>query len=401
MKKKVLYAFGTRPETIKLAPLILRMRSSSEFCPVVCVSGQHREMLDQAIVAFGIKPDHDLRVMRKEQSLAGLTTRVLGAMDRVIEQERPDLVVVQGDTTTALAAALAGFYCKVPVAHVEAGLRSHDFQHPFPEELNRVLIDRFATFCFAPTELNRQILLAERVAPERIHVTGNTGIDALRMLSNRPVVRRAARDKADSQISSATRQGKVILITLHRRESFGARLSGLLTVIRKIAQRRLDWTFVYPVHMNPNVQRSASAILAGLSNVHLLTPLPYEVFVRLMRDADLILTDSGGIQEEAPSLGKHVVVLRKCTERVEAVESGSITVAGDSGRDLEAIIERGMRQGSSNSTPGKNPYGDGRASIRILRILQAHFGYNNRKIRRLNRPATRPKSTVRQSRSLD
>jgi UDP-N-acetylglucosamine 2-epimerase (non-hydrolysing) len=374
-KLKMLFAFGTRPEAIKLAPVVLKMQArQKDFETVVCVTGQHREMLDQVLEAFRIKPDHDLAVMRRNQSLAGMTSRILDGIDSVFEREKPDLLIVQGDTTTAFVASLAAFYRKVPVAHIEAGLRTGDFEHPFPEELNRVLIDRFATFCFAPTQLNKRTLLAENIPARRIHVTGNTGIDALLMIRDR--VRSAGADKwntywrtARSAVHDTSK--KLVLVTMHRRETFGARMQALLTAIRNLACRHLDWEFVYPVHLNPNVRRSAATVLVGLSNVHLIEALPYEPFVFLMQRAVLILTDSGGIQEEAPSLNKPVVVMRERTERQEAIDAGTVTLAGNTGRGLEKTVERIMR---SRRAPGaanlKNPYGDGHATRRILKILQ-------------------------------
>jgi len=374
---KILCAFGTRPEAIKLAPVVLQMRDQRDtFRPIVCVTGQHREMLDQVLEAFGIKPDCDLAVMRRNQSLAGMTSRILRGIDAAIEKERPDLLIVQGDTTTAFVAALAAFYRKVPVAHIEAGLRTGDFEHPFPEELNRELIDRFATFCFAPTQLNKRTLLAENIPAKRIYVTGNTGIDALLMIRDR--VCSAGPDKWNAHWRSARSavhdtSRKLVLVTMHRRETFGARMQALLTAIRNLACRHLDWEFVYPVHLNPNVRRAAANVLADLRNVHLIEALPYEPFVFLMQRAVLILTDSGGIQEEAPSLNKPVVVMRERTERQEAIDAGTVTLAGNTGRGLEKTVERIIRSRRARGAANlKNPYGDGHATRRILKILQKH-----------------------------
>jgi UDP-N-acetylglucosamine 2-epimerase (non-hydrolysing) len=273
-------------------------------------------------------------------------------------------------------AALAAFYRKVPVAHIEAGLRTGDFDHPFPEELNRVLIDRFATFCFAPTQLNKRTLLAENIPAKRIYVTGNTGIDALLMIRDR--VCSAGPDKWNAHWRSARSavhdvSRKLVLVTMHRRETFGARMQALLTAIRNLACRYLDWEFVYPVHLNPNVRRAAANVLTDLSNVHLIEALPYEPFVFLMQRAVLILTDSGGIQEEAPSLNKPVVVMRERTERQEAIDAGTVTLAGNTGRGLEKTVERIIRSRRAPSAANlKNPYGDGHATRRILKILQKH-----------------------------
>jgi UDP-N-acetylglucosamine 2-epimerase (non-hydrolysing) len=294
-------------------------------------------------------------------------------MDRILERTKPELLLVQGDTTTAFTAALAAFYRRIPVAHVEAGLRTGDFDHPFPEELNRVLIDRFASYCFAPTQLNRRTLLAEGIPANRIFVTGNTGIDALLAIRDR-VRRKHARTwkhwfrGANDAISDKSK--RLILITMHRRESFGMRMRALLAGIRGLARRHHDWEFVYPVHLNPNVQEAVGAELAGLKNVHLIDVLPYEPFVFLMQRSDLIITDSGGIQEEAPSLNKPVVVVRKTTERQEALKAGTVVLAGNTGQGLQKIVEQVMRRPRrGNSRPRKNPYGDGRSTQRILDIL--------------------------------
>jgi UDP-N-acetylglucosamine 2-epimerase (non-hydrolysing) len=374
---KILCAFGTRPEAIKLAPVILQMRKQSRtFDSVICVTGQHREMLKQVLDVFEITPDYDLAVMRRNQTLAGMTSRILAGMDGLIEREKPNLLMVQGDTTTAFVASLAAFYRKIPVAHIEAGLRTGDFEHPFPEELNRALIDRFATFCFAPTQLNKRTLLAENIPAKRIYVTGNTGIDALLMI--RDSVCSAGPDKWNTHWRGARlavhdTSKKLVLVTMHRRETFGARMQALLTAIRNLACRHLDWEFVYPVHLNPNVRRSAASVLTGLGNVHLIEALPYEPFVFLMQRATLILTDSGGIQEEAPSLNKPVVVMRERTERQEAIDAGTVTLAGNTGRGLEKTVERVIRSGRAAGVANlKNPYGDGHATRRILKIIQRH-----------------------------
>ena len=356
-----------------MCPVVMGLKAARrEFSPVVCVTGQHREMLCQVLQTFDMKPDHDLAVMRPNQSLAGVTARILQGVDRVIEQVKPDLLMVQGDTTTALVAALAAFYRHVPVAHVEAGLRTGDFKNPFPEELNRALVDRFARFCFAPTPLNRRTLLAENIPAARIFVTGNTGIDALLMVRERVRKRgaeawgdlwgRAARDIYDEA-------KRLVLITAHRRESFGERMEAMFTAICNLARRHPDWSFVYPVHLNPNVRDPALRILTRRPNIHLIEPLPYEPFVFLMDRASLILTDSGGIQEEAPSLGKPVVVMRERTERQEALDAGTVTLAGNTGRGLEATVERVMAARGKGAR-GRNPYGDGRATERILDVLR-------------------------------
>ena len=370
---RILVVFGTRPEAIKMAPLVLGMAARPErFRPVVCVTGQHREMLRQVLKTFDIRPDHNLAVMRANQSLAGLSARLLQGLDRVIAAERPDVVMVQGDTTTAFVAALAAFYQRVPVAHIEAGLRTGCFENPFPEELNRALIDRFAAFCFAPTEFNRRALRDENIPASRIHVTGNTGIDALLLVRERVCALGAeawTKLWGEAGEAIADRARTLVLITAHRRESFGARMSAMFSAIRNLARRHPEWAFVYPVHLNPNVREPAAKILGGLGNVHLIEPLPYEPFVFLMDRASLILTDSGGIQEEAPSLGKPVVVMRETTERQEALKAGTVTLAGNTGRGLEATVERVMKQSQRGARMRRNPYGDGKAAQRILEIL--------------------------------
>ena len=375
---RVLCVFGTRPDTIKMAPLVLGMQAQPRnFKALVCVTGQHREMLRPMLDTFGIKPDHNLTVMTRNQTLARMSARVLSRVDAVIAEERPDLLMVQGDTTTSFVAALAAFYQRVPVAHVEAGLRTGDFDHPFPEELNRALIDRFAAFCFAPTELNRRTLLTEGVPKKRIFVTGNTGIDALLIIRGR--VKNKQADTWNDLWHSAKsavhdRSRKLVLITAHRRESFGPWMRAIFTVIRNLARKHPDWEFVYPVHLNPNVRTPATQILSKLRNVHLIEPLPFEPFVFLMDRASLILTDSGGIQEEAPSLGRPVIVMRQATERTEAIETGTVTLAGNTARGLENIVEEGMRRAGENVHGAlKNPFGDGRASERILKILWQQF----------------------------
>jgi UDP-N-acetylglucosamine 2-epimerase (non-hydrolysing) len=358
-----------------MAPLILGMKAAREkFSPVVCVTGQHREMLKQVLDTFGIEPDHDLAVMNPNQTLSAMTARILESVSRVIAQEEPDLVMVQGDTTSAFVGALAAFYHRVPIAHVEAGLRTGDFENPFPEELNRVLIDRFATFCFAPTELNKHSLRAEGIPATRILVTGNTGIDALLFIRDR-LHRHGPGDWESLWRSARTAvldlSRKLVLITVHRRESFGERLNAMFSAIRNLARKHPDWEFVCPVHLNPNVREPSGEILTGLDNVHLIEPLPYEPFIFLMDRASLILTDSGGIQEEAPSLGKAVVVMRETTERQEAVDAGTVTLAGNTGCELEKTVERVMsnEQLSRETSLRSNPYGDGRASERILQCL--------------------------------
>ena len=374
MPLKVLSIFGTRPEAIKLAPVIKELRArAQDFASRVCVTGQHRELLDQVLRLFDIRPDHDLAVMRPDQSLFASTARILTALEPVLKQEQPDWVIVQGDTTTAFAASLAAFYARVPVAHVEAGLRSRDLAQPFPEEANRRLADALTTLFFAPTEGARQNLLAEGVPDSRIRVTGNTVIDALLDVAARPY------DFSKGPLASLPLDSRrVILVTAHRRESFGPPLRALCGAIRAVAERFPDTQVVYPVHLNPNVQQPVRELLGGFNNISLLEPLDYEPFVHLMKRAILILTDSGGLQEEAPSLGVPVLVMREVTERPEGVAAGAARVVGtDPAKILAAAAEL---LDSSTACPDKvgvrarmsvvrNPYGDGKASQRIIEAL--------------------------------
>ncbi|MCL4789403.1 MAG: UDP-N-acetylglucosamine 2-epimerase (non-hydrolyzing) [Verrucomicrobia bacterium] len=373
---RVLAVFGTRPEAIKMSPLILQMKSlPTRFKPIVCATGQQKQMLRQVLDTFGIRPDYDLAVMRPNQTLTGMTARILKGVDSVMSKENPDLVMVQGDTTSAFVAALVAFYHQVVVAHIEAGLRTGNLEHPFPEELNRTLIDRFARFCFAPTELNRRTLLREGVPSEQIFVTGNTGIDALLLIRERMKERAAVspRDWGEATEAIKDRTRPIILITAHRRESFGARLEAIFGAIRNLAGRHKNWSFVYPVHLNPNVCKPAVELLSGLGNVHLIEPLAYESFVFLLDRASLILTDSGGIQEEAPSLGKPVIVMRETTERQEALNAGTVMLAGNSGRGLEELVERMMVMRRKH-VRRNNPYGDGYAAQRILDVIWQRMG---------------------------
>lgn len=367
---------GTRPEAIKLAPVILGLRADVRFRCRVCVTAQHRQMLDQVLQVFGIVPDVDLDLMQQGQTLAGFTSRAIAALDNYLAQDKPDLVLVQGDTTTVLCAALAAFYRSIPVGHVEAGLRTWDMQAPWPEEANRVLTTRLAALHFAPTELNRQNLLKEGVPDRRIIVTGNTVIDAL-MIARAQI--RQDRPSIPSLPHEALRENgqnrPVVLITGHRRESFGNGFENICMAIALLARRFPGTQFVYPVHLNPNVRQPVTEILGngnGLSNVHLIEPLTYLPFVTLMDRATLILTDSGGVQEEAPSLGKPVLVMRETTERPEAVAAGTVKLVGTS---CQRIVEETSRLLTDSTAylhmqRAHNPYGDGHATSRILAACQ-------------------------------
>lgn len=372
---RVLFVFGTRPEAIKLCPLVRELRTRSDFAVRVCVTAQHRQMLDQVLEAFHVAPDHDLDIMRPRQTLAGLTARILEAIEPVLAAESPDVVLVQGDTTTTLAAALAAFYHRIPVGHVEAGLRTGDLSQPFPEEMNRLLTSRLTAVHFAPTARSAANLIAEGVPKDRIHITGNTGIDAV--LYVRDALESGALQGTPWPWLDAAR--RLIVMTSHRRENFG---EGFLRAMRALARiaTRPDVEIVYPVHRNPNVLEPAHELLGGRPNIHLIEPLPYVPFVDLMRHAYLIITDSGGIQEEAPSLGKPVLVLREKTERPEAVEAGTVKLVGT---DEERIVAETVRLLDDSAeyarmTRVHNPYGDGQACGRIGEILgrcfQAHAG---------------------------
>jgi UDP-N-acetylglucosamine 2-epimerase (non-hydrolysing) len=360
---RVLFVFGTRPEAIKLCPVVLHMRGrAAEFEVKVCATAQHREMLDQVLAAFGVQPDYDLNVMRPDQSLAQASSRILAALDPVLGQDPPGMILVQGDTTTTLCGALAGFYHKIPVGHVEAGLRTGDIWRPFPEEMNRVLTTRLAALHFAPTTTSADNLRQDLAPESRIVVTGNSGIDAVLYVRDR--LERG--DLAGPGWPMLDPARKLIAVTAHRRESFGAGFERIAAALGRLA-RRPDVQIVYPVHPNPNVQAPIRRALAGLANVFLIDPLDYVPFVDLMRRAHFLLTDSGGIQEEGPSLGKPVLVLRDTTERPEAVAAGTVKLVGtDEDRIVaEATILLDDPAEHRRMSLIHNPYGDGTASCRI------------------------------------
>lgn len=381
-KKSVLCVFGTRPEAIKMAPLVHAFKEESKYFEVrVCVTAQHRQMLDQVLKIFEIVPDVDLDLMKPQQDLFEVTSSVLSGMKQVFANHKPDAVLVHGDTTTALATALAGFYAGIPVGHVEAGLRTHNINAPFPEEFNRQLVSKVALWHFAPTVLSRNNLLAERVAPEAITVTGNTVIDALhwvleRIGSDEDRTRRLAK-----QLSDILRfdwcSDRFVLITGHRRENFGDGFLQICEALRELATRFTDVHFVYPVHLNPNVQQPVRSILTGLSNVDLIAPLDYEPFVYLLKHCHLVLTDSGGIQEEAPSLGKPVLVMRDVTERPEAVDAGTVELVGaDKDRIVSGVTSLLEDEAYYlKMSHAHNPYGDGHASSRIITALKYYFAH--------------------------
>jgi len=363
--KKILCVVGTRPEAIKMAPVILALKSEPWAEVRVLATAQHRQMLDQVNQFFGIEPDIDLDIMRPNQALTTLTARLLLDLDDVLQSEKPDAVLVQGDTTTVMTVALACFYHRIPIGHVEAGLRTWDMQNPFPEEANRVIAGKLARWHFAPTEGSRQNLLKEGIADADIVVTGNTVIDALLMS--------AAKDlELPIEIEADKR---LVLVTSHRRENFGEPFRNICKALRTLAKNNSDIQFLYPVHPNPNVKDVAHEFLAELPNVILCEPLDYAPFIAVMKRAYLILTDSGGVQEEAPALGKPVLVLRDETERPEAVEQGVVKLVGS---NCERIIEEAQRLLDDESAykvmaRGVSPYGDGHASERIVQILREYF----------------------------
>lgn len=366
MKPRLLFVFGTRPEAIKLCPLIRELSGRPDFITRVCVTAQHRSMLDQVLEAFHVKPDCDLDLMRPCQTLSGLTAHILQALESVMAAESPDLVIVQGDTTTTIAAALSAFYHRIPVAHVEAGLRTGDRYQPFPEEMNRVLTGRMAELHFAPTARAAANLTAEGVPDDRIHITGNTGIDAV--LFVRGALAAGALPRPEWSWLDPAR--KLIVVTSHRRENFGDGFVREMRALARLAERP-DVQMAYPVHRNPSVAGPAHQLLGNKQNIHLLDPLCYVPFVDLLRRAYLLITDSGGIQEEAPSLGKPVLVLREKTERPEAVEAGTVKLVGT---DEERIVAEATcllddSAEYTRMTRVHNPYGDGHASRRIADIL--------------------------------
>lgn len=371
---KILIVFGTRPEAIKMAPVILELKRCSSFQVRVCVTAQHREMLDQVLRIFDINPDYDLNLMRPGQDLSDITARVILEMRLVISDCQPDIVLVHGDTTSAMAAGLSAYYARVPVAHVEAGLRTHNIYSPWPEEMNRRIVGRLAELHFAPTVSSYNNLLAEGVSAETIHVTGNTVIDALFDV--------VSRLKSDLVLNSSLQQlfsfidptKRLILVTGHRRENFGGGFENICRALGKLAERK-DIVIVYPVHLNPNVKVPVHRLLSAANNVLLIDPLEYIPFTYLMQRAYLVLTDSGGIQEEAPSLGKPVLVMRDNTERPEAVTAGTVKLVGTS---FECIVEKANMlldnpEAYDEMAGAHNPYGDGRASSRIREILETRF----------------------------
>ncbi len=379
MSLRILSIFGTRPEAIKMAPLVKTLEADSDFTSLVAVTAQHREMLDQVLGLFEIKPDFDLNIMSPNQDLFDVTSKALLGLRDVIREAKPDAILVHGDTTTCLAGALAGFYEGVPVGHVEAGLRSGDMRAPFPEEANRALVGRIASLHFSPTASSEQNLLQENTAANSIVVTGNTVIDALLSISERlksypesywlEILPNNVAEKI------LNRDGKFILITGHRRENFGQGFLDLCEALHTLAIQHPDWLLIYPVHLNPNVQKPVKEILSDTPNIILTEPVSYLPFTWLLNQCDLVITDSGGIQEEAPSLGKPVLVTREVTERPEAVDAGTVKLVGTN-KDLIIDTVNTLFSDKSNyeqMAKAINPYGDGKACPRILKRLKQHF----------------------------
>ncbi|UEM04758.1 UDP-N-acetylglucosamine 2-epimerase (non-hydrolyzing) [Skermanella rosea] len=368
--QKILSVIGTRPEAIKMAPVISALDRAPDVHSLVCVTGQHRSMLDQVLALFRIVPDHDLDIMKPGQTLADITTAVLTGLTRLLAQIKPDRVLVHGDTTTAMAATLAAFYARIPVAHVEAGLRTGDLQQPWPEEMNRKVIDSMADLLFAPTASSRDNLLREGLGNRRILVTGNTVIDALLHTVGRLRGDAGLAREMDARFPFLSGGKRVILVTAHRRESFGGGFERICHALARLADRG-DTAVVYPVHLNPNVREPVMRLLGDRPGVHLIEPQDYLPFVHLMERSTLIVTDSGGLQEEAPSLGKPVLVMRDVTERPEAVEAGTVRLVGT---DIDRIVGAAQHllddeRAYAEARRAHNPYGDGFAAERILKEL--------------------------------
>lgn len=367
MKKKVMLVFGTRPEAIKMAPLYQELCKHEALEAVCCVTAQHREMLDAVLELFQITPEYDLNLMKPGQTLSQITSGVLHGMEQVLAEAKPDLVLVHGDTSTAFSAALAAFYAQIPVGHVEAGLRTHDKYSPFPEEMNRSLVGRIADLHFCPTESNRKNLAAEGI-DQGVYVTGNTVIDALKTTVDKEF-------RFTEELRTCIETERLILVTCHRRENYGAPMEQIMQAIAALAARYPQAKFVYPVHLSGVVQEAARRTLSDIANVHLVAPLPPAEMHNLMARADLILTDSGGLQEEAPALGKPVLVLRRETERPEAVEAGTVKVVGVETQDIIAAASRLLddEQAYRAMAQAVNPYGDGNACARIAGMIEHYF----------------------------
>lgn len=366
---KILTIFGTRPEAIKMAPLVKKLNRDSRIESILCVTAQHREMLDQVMELFELVPDYDLNIMKPNQTISQITSNVLMGLEKILIKEKPDIILVHGDTTTTFASALAGFYHQIKVGHVEAGLRTYDKYSPYPEEMNRILTGNIADLHFSPTERNRQNLLREAIEDDKIFITGNTIIDALLEVANKPYT-----FENDVLKDIDFENKRVITVTCHRRENLGENMENIFSAIRDIAEEFHDTEIIYPMHMNPNVRKIASKVLGSISRIHLIEPLQYQPFVNLMAKSYLIITDSGGMQEEAPSLGKPVLVVRKETERPEAIEAGTVKLAGVSRENIYRMTKKLLtdKNDYDKMSQAVNPYGDGHACERIIEILMHH-----------------------------
>lgn len=378
MQKKILIVFGTRPEAIKMAPVVKEFqKNKKDFETKVCVTAQHREMLDQVLEIFEIVPEYDLNIMKAGQDLYDITARVLLEIRPVLTEFKPDLVLVHGDTTTSTATALAAFYLQIPVGHVEAGLRTHNIYSPWPEEMNRQITGRLTIYHFAPTQLSKQNLLKENINEKNIIVTGNTVIDALFMvlekINSNEEIKTSLTDKIHAELKNKIdiNQSKILLVTGHRRENFGQGFINICEALKEIALKNHDLDIIYPVHLNPNVQKPVNELLSNVPNIHLISPLEYLPFVYLMSKSLLVLTDSGGIQEEAPSLGKPVLVMRDTTERPEAVDAGTVELVGTDKNTIVLKVNKLLSDKMEYERMSKahNPYGDGKASAKIIKTL--------------------------------
>ncbi|SDJ89261.1 non-hydrolyzing UDP-N-acetylglucosamine 2-epimerase [Natronincola ferrireducens] len=377
MKKlKVMTIFGTRPEAIKMAPLVKKLQETEDIESILCVTAQHREMLDMVLDLFELKPQHDLNIMQHGQTISDITTKVLKGLETVLQKEKPDIVLVHGDTTTTFIGALAAFYQQIPVGHVEAGLRSGNIYSPYPEEMNRKLTGNLATLHFAPTEGNYHNLIREGIEDKVIFITGNTVIDALlQVVKEDYFFENPLLNKIDYNSK------RVIVMTCHRRENWGEPMENIFKAVVEIKRKHKDVEIVFPVHLNPNIQKLSRDIMGEEEGIHLIEPLDYEPFANLLNKAHLILTDSGGIQEEAPALGKPIVVLRTETERPEAVEAGTVKVVGVEKSKIIHEVDKLLEDQAYylQMKNALNPYGDGRACERIIHALKFYFGFNEEK----------------------
>ena len=382
MKKKILFVFGTRPETIKMAPVIKLFRESKDFDAIVCTTGQHREMLDQSMRIFGLESDYELQVMKKNQTLTQLTVNILSELDNVLEEISPNLLIVQGDTTTSFAGGLAAYYKNIPIGHIEAGLRTGDKYKPFPEEKNRHMLSTLSDLHFAPTDVSKENLIREGVDKEKIWVTGNTVIDAMQII----LASQESDSEDEKKLCSFFNQEigvnfenppetipKIILVTAHRRENFGKGIRNICEGLYEIAAQRPEVLIVYPVHLNPKVQDPVRELIGGVGNIKLIPPVDYEKFLFLLKKTYLVVTDSGGIQEEAPSLGKPVLVTRETTERPEGVNAGTVKLVGTNKEKMIEEINKLLDDVSYYKLFSEisNPFGDGRAAGRILEVIRS------------------------------